>query len=945
MASRIYTLFVLLLILPFSGLSQISISPDFPTADDEITITYDASKGTTGLVGAGSIVMHSGVVISSPTGTDWNHVVGQWGNPDSPGKMTNVGTDLWEIKLTPRSYYAAAGLPASTPVYRIGMVFREAGPCGGYNGATNNCKEGKTDSNGDFFFDISQGGLDITFTSPSKNPLFVNAGEEVSVSVTTSENCNITLFNNDVSFQSGTGVSTLTGIITEQNSGQYIIKAIAENGTEEASDSVSIIVRSAGLNEPRPAGIKPGINYDIDPSIVTLCLLAPQKSSVYLTGDFNDWKISPEYQMKKDGDYFWLELNNLEAGKEIAYQYLVDETYFIADPYADKILDPLDKYIPSKAYPNLKQFPSQGLHNTWYGSRVSVFQTNQTAYLWQNDNFSAPPKEKLVIYELLIRDFFGPGEQNYQNLIDTLGYFKKLGINAIQLMPIMEFNGNESWGYNPAFMFAPDKFYGTKNDLKAFIDAAHGEGIAVILDIALNHQDQPSPYVVMYWDEANGRPAVTSPFFNSVPKHPFNVFFDFNHSSSYTQNYVDSVNAYWLDEYKVDGFRFDLSKGFTQKFTSDAGAMSAYDFDRVSLLRRMANALRQHNPNAYVILEHFADNSEEKDLSASGMMLWGNVHWPATQNLMGYNSENNLSWAYYQTRQWTQPNLVTYMESHDEERTMFKAKAYGNFTETYSVKYEGTALNRGKAIAAIFYSIPGPKMLWQFGEFGYDVSKTEGGDLSIKPTKWEYLENENRLSMFQTVSELIHLRQQYPIFNSTSVTQQLDNGLWKEIVLKAVPFKETPASSNEMSAVTIANFDVTTRNEIVNFPHTGKWYNYFSGEEITVSSTSQVISLLPGDFNLFTNFPLTKPEIVLNTEVPSQKDISIYPNPTNSIVNIEAILPLSGQLDIYNLQGVRMMQIELEDSNQQQIDVHQLPSGQYILRIGSIGFTTKLLVK
>ncbi|MFM8294360.1 MAG: alpha-amylase family glycosyl hydrolase, partial [Microcystaceae cyanobacterium] len=102
-----------------------------------------------------------------------------------------------------------------------------------------------------------------------------------------------------------------------------------------------------------------------------------------------------------------------------------------------------------------------------------------------------------------------------------ISYLRKLGVNAIELMPVMEFNGNESWGYNPTFMLAPDKAYGPKNELKRLIDICHKNGMAVILDIALNHQDLPNPLVMMDFDFTAGKPTAGNKWFNPAAKHPF----------------------------------------------------------------------------------------------------------------------------------------------------------------------------------------------------------------------------------------------------------------------------------------------------------------------------------------------------------------------------------------------------------------------------------------
>src|SRR5690606_34784822 len=114
------------------------------------------------------------------------------------------------------------------------------------------------------------------------------------------------------------------------------------------------------------------------------------------------------------------------------------------------------------------------------------------------------------------------------------------------------------------FLFAPDKYYGSKEKLKKSIDKCHAEGIAGILDIAMNHHDMPNPYGMMDFNFDTGKPTSNNKWFNVDARHPFNVFFDMNHESTYTQSYLDTVNYYWINEYHIDGYRFDLSKGFTQ---------------------------------------------------------------------------------------------------------------------------------------------------------------------------------------------------------------------------------------------------------------------------------------------------------------------------------------------------------------------------------------------
>src|SRR5690554_3096533 len=109
-----------------------------------------------------------------------------------------------------------------------------------------------------------------------------------------------------------------------------------------------------------------------------------------------------------------------------------------------------------------------------------------------------------------------------------------------------------------------DKAYGTPDDYKAFIDACHERGIAVIMDMVLNHSFSQSPLAQMYWE--GNKPAANNPWYNrehNMQNPGAQWGYDFNHESPYTEALVDSILSYWMSEYKIDGFRFDFTKGFT----------------------------------------------------------------------------------------------------------------------------------------------------------------------------------------------------------------------------------------------------------------------------------------------------------------------------------------------------------------------------------------------
>ena len=589
-----------------------------------------------------------------------------------------------------------------------------------------------------------------------------------------------------------------------------------------------------------PAGAKDGVAFINNGKSAIITLYAPGKISVAVIGDFNNWQSAV---MKKtpDGTTWWVQIDNLDPDTEYAYQFLVDGLLKVADPYCEKILDPdNDSYISSVTYPNLKAYPAGKTSGI-----VSVMQANKATYTWKNSGFVRPDKNNLIIYELLIRDF--TSDHNYASTLQKLDYLISLGINAIELMPVNEFEGNISWGYNPSFYFAPDKYYGTKIALQNFIDECHGKGIAVILDMVLNHSFGQSPMVQLYFD--GSKPTGNNPWFNIEAKHPYNVGFDFNHESAATKYFAKNVMKFWMQEYRIDGFRFDLAKGFTQKTSNDDASFSAYDESRIAIWKDYNNYIKSIDTNNfYVILEHFADASEERVLADEGMMLWNNLNYNMNEATMGWLGNSNFSWGFYGNHGFSKSeNLVDYIESHDEERLNYKNITYGNASGSYSIKDNlPISLKREELAAAFLFSIPGPKMVWQFGELGYDININYNGRTGEKPIKWDYYDNEDRKNLYNAYAKFIKLKKGNSIFNSTSSDYDLTGGI-KYIKL-------TDATN---TIVVVGNFDVTDQTANIDFGSTGPWYDAV-GNIVTLSSGIYINTLAPGEYHIFSKAVLNQ---------------------------------------------------------------------------------------
>ncbi len=891
----------------------VSFEPNFATQYDSVTIYFDATQGNGALEGfSGRVFLHTGVITSeSSSGSDWKYVPAGWESYPANLEAEQVGENRWKFTYAPdiRTFFGITG--TTEEVLEIAMLFKGTRTLSGAPLAV-----GRDKGNSDIFVELSTGGVEVRFVKPANELSLIKESDSLQIiglGSATTGSLQLSLYEDDQLVEQTTNDTIAYMFRPSESQEEVVFSLIADNG-EGLSDTTNtmVIVRAdQHINNPRPAATRDGINY-VSNSSVRLSLFAPYKEFVYVLGDFNDWSPSADYLMHKeihgaDSTWFWLEIDDLSPGQEYAFQYLVDGDLRIADPYSELTLHPEDDpYIPSSIYQDIPAYP--------YGKTsfsVGVLQPGADEYNWNVTNYERPEIKDLVIYELLLRDFLS--KHSYQTLIDTLDYLDRLGVTAIELMPVNEFEGNLSWGYNPAFHIALDKYYGTQNSLKAFIDAAHSRGIAVILDVVLNHAFGRSP-IIRLWNEGDyGAPKSENPYANSIAKHPYNVGYDLNHESPATRYFSKRVMQYWLEEYKIDGFRFDLSKGFTQVDNlNNVGAWGSYDASRIAIWKDYNNFIRSIDSTAYVILEHFSDNSEEKVLVNEGMLVWGNMNHEYNEATMGYNSD--LRGVLSSHRGFSQRNLIGYMESHDEQWLMFKNIAFGNSSADYNIRDLPTALDRMKLAGAFFFTLPGPKMLWQFGELGYgygdygeqclnDASYCPSfapGRTALKPIRWDYRDDAERYALYETWANIIALRKASLAFTSPeSFTHQLQTST-----------KIIRLSHGEEKVVIVGNFGVNTVFGTINFPEDGQWFDYLNKTVQQVNEGSLELDLAPGAFHIFTSTDfsglVTSSESREILQVKDQfKLYPNYPNPFNPSTQISFSLAEHGAttLRIYDLLG------------------------------------------
>ncbi|KUJ63281.1 alpha-amylase [Flavobacteriaceae bacterium CRH] len=938
MKKTILAIFLLLSVTIFAQKQNVTYSINPSTFEDTTPITITISgasinEGTWAVTGNALYLWSWSYDVNDANQTD-SPSNGSWTVSAEASKFTyNAGTDTYTKTFTPSVYFNRNGIG------KIGFLVK--------------AKDG-TDTKQSQDILVEVGSFQATLTAPTENSAnIIASGSNFAISATnTNGAATYTLKANGTTINTNVTASysySHTSITTNQSYELTIVQ-----GATTIVKKFSVIVNPNTVSAAMPVSLVDGINYNpTDATKATLVLDAPLKDFVYVAGSFNNWQPSAAYAMKKDpaSGKFWLELTGLVSGVNNTYQYwVVDATPIAnspslvktADPYSTLVLSPFDDpFIPAASYPNMPVYP------TGQNFEVTVLKTGQAKYNWQVTNFTKPEKEKLIVYEVLVRDF--DANKNYQSLIDRIDYFKNLKINAIELMPVMEFEGNESWGYNTSFHMALDKFYGTSDKLKEFIDLCHQNGIAVILDVALNHAFGRNPMVRMWMNDPDGdgfgSPTTENPYFNTVAKHTFNVGEDFNHQSLKTQNYVNRVVKQWIEEYKIDGFRWDLTKGFTQACTdSDQDCTNKYQQDRVDVLKKYADYSWSLDPTHYTIFEHLGTDAEEKqwadyrigETPSKGIMMWGKMTDQYNELSMGYNS--NISRMASASRGFTANRLMGYAESHDEERLMYKNVQYGASDGTYNVKTLNTALSRMSAIGAVSLLIPGPKMIWHFGELGWDDSiftcnngdvntdfDTTSGDckLDTKPQpQWteNWLGDSNRNKIYKDWAKMITLKTTEPVFlgtptiataNSLSVNIKITNSNLVSTQLKDV--------------LILANFDVTAQNIATGFQYTGTWYNLMDNTTKNVTDVNTPVNIPAGEYRIYGN----KQASLAIEDFEKGNAVSLYPNPVSNYFTLNIA---TTKVQVYAMSGQLVKSFITDGNSAFQFVVSDLQTGLYIVK-------------
>lgn len=916
-------LMLLLMCYAFVASAQVvTTDPVIVQTDSKgIVVTYHADQGNRGLQGLTAstpIYAHTGVITSeSKSQSDWKHAP-TWGDNSAKYALKYVSADTWTLTIPDiNSFY---GISAGETVEQLVFVFRNA-DCS---------REGKTAEGGDIFVKVYPEGFHVVLEkSVSSQVITDNTPVTFTAHTTSPANITITLGNGST-LASANNATSASGQQAFTTMGDYTVTARATTTSgQSASTSINVVRISNSTAQNYPGGVpKMGAVANADGS-VTFCICAPDKQSMILMPSWNGYHASAstlmKYQDYNGYRYFWTTVTGLEKNKDYFYYYLADGERAVGDPYANLILDPYsDRYINQDVFPNLPAYP---VNDVPYSVPLAWYNSSHNNYDWKITDFKGVNKDQLVIYELLIRDFSGTdgqanGSGTVQGVIDKLDYIKSLGVNAIELLPIMEFNGNNSWGYNTNFYFAPDKAYGTPNDYRKLIDECHARGIAVILDIVFNQSDGLHPWYQLYDIAKN-------PFYNGSAPHSYSVLNDWKQENPVVQQQWHDALTHWLTNYKVDGFRFDLVKGLgddssygttyypatnTYANPSDANT-NKYNASRVARMKELHKVISAVNPDAYFINENLAGEEEENQMAQDGELNWANINSQAVTFACGTVGGSDLNRFYSPNDSRLRGSTVSYAESHDEERLAY-IMSTDRCVSAIRTSLERQMLRLGCVAAQMLIS-PGAHMIWQFEELGADQTTKNpdgGNNTDPKNVVWNYLDNEYRAGLKNTYAALCAIRQAAPdLFgNESTVEMNLSNLNWttprtikltkgtKEIVL-VINGNYTPASR---SMDVPASFDAS-RYKVLAASH---------GTNPTMTSTKKV-SLAGNCFVVFGTDDISSTEHIGN-------DITAK---ANVWANENGDIMVTGNyttLKAYDLSG-------------REVRTTALPKGVYIVRVDS----------
>jgi 1,4-alpha-glucan branching enzyme len=535
---------------------------------------------------------------------------------------------------------------------------------------------------------------------------------------------------------------------------------------------------------------------------IEFSLFAPTIEEAVLFGSFNDWQ---DVVMTKGEDgYFRAQLPLADGEYQYRFKvqskswfYPENEWQTITDPYATDI----------------DEGTQNGVLRIKDGRRIV------DEYVWQHDDKALPNDHQLVIYELHVGDFSG-GEADpfirgkYSDVIAKLDHLTELGINAIELMPVKEFPGERSWGYNPKFFFATESSYGSTAELKNLIDECHARGIRVLMDGVYNHANSESPLTQIdhdYWFHHDPK----DPEFNWGPEFNYE-FYDEQYDTMPARKFIGDVVRFWIQEYHIDGIRYDAAR-----------QIGNYDFMRwiVEQTKEAVPFKPFYNVAEFLPPEPGITGAEGPmdgcwhDFflhTITGYLKTGECDMEAIKDVIDAKRKGFMQ----------ATNVVNYLSNHDHDRLLAKLGEQGIMGDE--------AFGRARFGATILMTAFGIPMLWMGEEFGEFKPKT----IDENKINWQLLAQEQNTDLFNHYKNLIALRRQHPALGTDELSF-----VHEDVENKVLAYARMAESGEKLLVVLNLSGESLPEYSVMNVPEDGFWQEWNSDVQVEVNLNQMVMDL------------------------------------------------------------------------------------------------------
>jgi maltooligosyltrehalose trehalohydrolase len=480
---------------------------------------------------------------------------------------------------------------------------------------------------------------------------------------------------------------------------------------------------------------------------------------------------------------------------------------------------------------------------------VPCFKT-PVSFVWTDAAWKTPNLDALVVYELHVEQF----NNTFQGVVDRLPYLKSLGVNCLELMPVTSTKLDFDWGYGPIQYFAPNSAYGGPHGLKALVDACHAQGVAVILDLVYQHVDPSFPYAEVYADiAAAGIAGIASPMIGR--NGPFGPEIDF--SKTLAQQFCLTANYHWLDEYHVDGFRYDEVTDLYNGATGDAYAALAYNtylYSRTiarfgcaagtySRIIQCAEALGI----APVVLRNTYTNAAWQDvlLNTAELAIGGELD-TGTLTTLAHTLDPYFGGTYPATKSVV--DLVgnpvdmpiapfQYLNTHDHSHLICFAGTFGDGPITSG---DRSRFYKLQPFAIALYTAQGVPMLWEGEEFGDNYVLPGSGSARVnlrRDMNWEYFYDDEGVPLIRLYRILGKLRAANPALRGRESFFYYQQSLQGTSIVAYSRHAPATATTAEQYAMVLLNFSGFNETITVPFPKAGAWAEKIDGV-MTVNVTA-----------------------------------------------------------------------------------------------------------